>query len=303
MKNILPQNLLLLFVLVLFTESCSKETSNRPLIVQLQSNPKANNATLPKPDHVVIVIEENHAYQQIVGSDSAPYINYLINEPYTVTFPNSYAITHPSQPNYLCLYSGWNQNVTTDSIPANIPFTTANLGRQLIDAGKSFATYSQNLPYIGYNGDSYGYYARRHNSAANWMGTGTNQIPSTTNLPFTSFPSDFTQLPTVSLVIPNLNCDMHDGSIKNGDTWLANNLNKYVQWARTHNGLFILTFDEDNTRHNNNILTLFYGPIVRSGRDSIIINHYNVLRTIESIYGLPYAGNAANVKTISNCWK
>src|SRR4051794_17718313 len=303
MKNKSPQTLLLLFVFVCFIEGCSKENNKIPLVVRQQSIPQLNNATLPKPDHIVIVIEENHAYEQIVGTDSAPYINYLINEPYTVTFPNSYGITHPSQPNYLDLYSGSNQNVITDSISANVPFTTPNLGRQLIDASKSFGTYSQSLPYIGYSGNNYGSYARKHNPAANWIGTRTNEVPSTTDLPFTSFPSDFTQLPTVSLVIPNLNCDMHDGSIKNGDTWLANNLNKYVQWARTHNGLFILTFDEDNTRHNNNILTLFYGPIVRSGRDSIIINHYNVLRTIESIYGLPYAGNAANVKTISNCWK
>ncbi len=135
------------------------------------------------------------------------------------------------------------------------------------------------------------------------MGTGTNQIPTTTNQPFTAFPTDFTKLPTVSFVIPNLNRDMHDGSISQGDTWLRNNMDKYIQWAKTHNSLFILTFDEDDGKHNNNIPTIFSGSIVKGGKDTTQINHYNVLRTIEDMYGLPHAGNAAFVTTITNCWK
>src|SRR6266536_5167844 len=115
----------------------------------------------------------------------------------------------------------------------------------------------------------------------------------------------FTKLPTARFVIPNLNRDMHDGTIREGDTWLKNNLNRYIQWAKMHNSLFILTFDEsDLLNHNNNhIFTIFCGQMIKRGIDTTQINHYNVLRTIEDIYGLPYAGNAANVKTITHCWK
>ena len=51
----------------------------------------------------------------------------------------------------------------------------------------------------------------------------------------TSFPTDFTNLPTVSIVDPNLNDDMHDGTIAQGDTWLQQHIDSYVQFAQTHN--------------------------------------------------------------------
>ena len=33
----------------------------------------AHAASLPTPDHVVVVVMENHGYSQVVGSSSAPY--------------------------------------------------------------------------------------------------------------------------------------------------------------------------------------------------------------------------------------
>jgi len=135
------------------------------------------------------------------------------------------------------------------------------------------------------------------------MGSGVNQIPPTTNQPFTAFPADYTKLPTVSFVIPDLDNDMHDGTISMGDSWLKNNLDKYIQWAKTHNSLFVLTFDEDDKKDNNHIVTIFCGSMVKGSPYSGIINHYNILRTIENMYGLPYSGNAANVTTITDWWR
>jgi hypothetical protein len=266
----------------------------------------SSQASVPTPDHVVVVIFENHAYQQIIGSSAAPKINALANDPYAALFTQSHGIEHPSQCNYLDLYAGANQGVTTDYVPPG-PFTTDNLGRQLMNAGKSFKTYSEDLPSVGYNGDYYGNYARKHNPAANWVGTGTNQIPSTVNQPFTAFPtSDFASLPTVSFVVPNQNNDMHNGSdparITTGDTWFYNKLNGYAQWAKTHNSLLILTFDEDNDVSGNRIATIFMGQMVQHGQYAETINHYNVLRTIEDMYGLPYAGHAASAVPVTDCW-
>ncbi|TKK65961.1 acid phosphatase [Ilyomonas limi] len=292
-----------LFALMFFIMACNKESESPT--ASLPSDALQANATktLPKPDHIVIVVEENHAYSQIIGSLNAPYINALANDPFAANFKRSHAVTHPSQPNYLDLYSGSNQGVTDDNNPANDPFTTANLGRQLIDARHTYATYSDGLPSIGYNGDSYNAYRRKHNPAANWMGTGVNQIPAATNQPFTAFPADYSTLPTVSLVIPDQNNDMHDGTINRGDSWLRNNMDGYIQWAKTHNSLFILTFDEDDKNHSNHIVTIFCGSMVKRGQYITKINHYNVLRTIENMYGLSYAGNAANATTITSCWK
>jgi acid phosphatase len=293
----------LIFLMIIAFENCNKQENVQPSSLQNQSASDLTSFTLPKPDHIVIVFEENHSFKQIIGSVQAPYINSLANDSMSVLFTESYAVTHPSQPNYICFYSGADQGVLNDNRPTNIPFITPNLGYQLIAAGYSFATYSQDLPYMGFDGDTNRAYVRRHNPAVNWIGTGINQIPRSVNMPFSKFPTDYTQLPTVSLVIPDVANDMHDDSINKGDKWLQINMKPYVKWARTHNSLFILTFDEDNRKDSNHIATIFCGPMIRSGSDIIPINHYRVLRTIEEMYGLPYTGNAANVKTIYNCFR
>ena len=108
------------------------------------------------------------------------------------------------------------------------------------------------------------------------------------------FPSDFSTLPTVSIVVPNLDDDMHDGTIRQGDTWLQSNIDGYLQWAQSNNSLLIVTWDEDDGSGNNRVATLFLGPMVNPGQYSETINHFNVLRTIEDTYGLSYAGQSAN---------
>src|SRR4051794_7892969 len=180
---------------------------------------------LPMPDHVVVVIEENHSYGEIVGSGQAPYINSL--RAAGANFTQSYAITHPSEPNYLALFSGSTQGVTDDSCPHT--FGTANLGSELIMNSLSFTGYSESMPYDGYTGCSSGPYARKHNP---WVDF--SNVPASSNLTLAAFPSDYSQLPTVSFVVPNLDNDMHDGTVAEGDTWLRNHFDGYAQWARTH---------------------------------------------------------------------
>src|SRR5262245_24504439 len=93
--------------------------------------PRVLLAAVPRYDHVVIVIEENHAQPQIIGSSSAPYMNSLAQQ--GANFTNSYAITHPSQPNYLALFAGSTLGITDDSTPHT--FSSDNLGSQLLAAG------------------------------------------------------------------------------------------------------------------------------------------------------------------------
>lgn len=265
-----------------------------------ESNPLAHSGYrapgangVPRPDHVVIVIEENHSYSEIIGSSAAPYINSLAAQ--GALFTQSHATTHPSQPNYLHLFSGSNQGVTDDSCPHS--FSTANLGQYLLDASLTFAGYSEDLPSVGSPVCTSGAYARKH---APWVNF-TN-IPTTTNLPFSYFPSDYTTLPIVSFVIPNLNNDMHDGTIQQGDTWLQQHLNGYVQWAMTHNSVLIMTFDEDDSSQGNRIATIFVGQMVVPGQYSESINHFNLLRTLEDMYNLPYAGVSGNYQPITDVW-
>lgn len=262
-------------------------------------------AGLPRPDHIVIVLEENKGDTQIVGSAAAPYITSLANG--GAYFSKSYAIEHPSQPNYLDLFAGGNQGVTDDNLPANLPFSSPNLAANLRAKGFTFADYSESLPNSGLTTDSSigGGYRRKHNPVVNWQNDASptaNQVPSSMNRDLSAFPTDFTQLPTVSFVIPTQNNDMHDGSIATGDAWLKAKMDAYAQWAKTHNSLLIVTFDEDDNSLGNRISTIFYGQPAKTGVYSGFIDHYSVLRTLEDIYGTAYAGASATSAPIIDCW-
>src|SRR5215468_10247030 len=116
---------------------------------------------VPRYDHVVLVMEENHSFNEVIGSASAPYINNTLAASGAL-FTNSFAIEHPSEPNYLDLFSGSNQGVTDDSFHPSA-FTTANLGQELINAGLTFGGYSEDLPSVGYTGYTYNNYDGNHN--------------------------------------------------------------------------------------------------------------------------------------------
>jgi hypothetical protein len=249
---------------------------------------------VPRPDHVLVVIDENHAQGEIVGSANAPYITGLSKA--GANFTNSHAISHPSQPNYLALFSGSTQGVTSDTCPKKA-FTTPDLGGQALTAGIGFAGYSESLPSVGSTVCTSGNYARKHNP---WVDF--SDVPSSANLRFTDFPTDYSKLPAVSFVVPNLQNDMHDGSIQQGDAWLKQHLDGYIQWAKTHNSLFVLTFDEDDYTTANLIPTVITGAGVKAGNYGENISHYSVLRTIEDAYGLPHAGAAASATPITDIW-
>jgi hypothetical protein len=270
----------------------------------------AQAASVPTPTKVVIVIEENHSFSQIIGPVgsaqdlAAPTINSLARNGALMT--NSYGVTHPSQPNYLALFSGSTQGVTNDSVHPR--FTGANLGTELMATGYSFAGYSQGLPSNGSDVAASGAYMRKHNPMTQFTNlapggdnSSVNRIFNSANFP-TAVGTDFSFLPTVSLVVPDQNNDMHDGSITTGDTWLKNNLGAYQQWAKTHNSLLVVTWDEDNGSSGNRIATIFSGPMVQAGNYAETINHYNVLRTIEDMFGTTHAGAAGTAIPISDIW-
>ena len=130
-----------------------------------------------------------------------------------------------------------------------------------------------------------------------------SNVPSSANMPLSSFPTNFSSLPTVSFVIPNLQNDMHDGSVEQADKWLNNHIDNYVKWANTYNSLLVVTWDEDNGSSANQIPTIFVGPMVKVGKYNVQVNHYSVLRTLEAMYGLPYANQSAHVTPITNVWR
>ncbi|WP_055489727.1 alkaline phosphatase family protein [Streptomyces sp. TP-A0356] len=253
--------------------------------------------SVPAPDHVVVVVFENHAYSQVIGSSSAPYINSLKSGGANLT--QSYAETHPSQPNYFALFSGSTQGITDDSCYTPGFSSAPNLASELIAAGRTWASYNESLPSQGSTTCSSGNYARKHNP---WFGF--SNVPTSTAKTFAQFPTDYSTLPQLSFVVPNLCSDMHDCSVSTGDTWLKNNLGAYATWAKTHNSLLVVTFDEDNRLSGNRIPTVLYGqPVTAGSSSSTTYNHYDLLRTLEDTQGLStHAGNAASAQDITGIW-
>jgi phosphatidylinositol-3-phosphatase len=258
------------------------------------------------PYRVVVVIEENHGYDQIVGNQNAPFINLLANE--GALFTNAHGVRHPSQPNYLALFSGSTQGVTDDSPVHGTPLKTPNLAAALIGHGYTFTGFSESQPGVGSTVQSAnGLYLRKHNPWSNWQSSNPapNQLSASVNETFASFPSDFERLPTVAFVVPNINNDEHGNEtisdqqlIRMSDDWLEKHLGLYVQWAKSHNSLLIVTWDEDNYTPANHIPTILVGSNVKSGKYDQRIDHYNVLRMIEDFYGLPHIGASGTAAPI-----
>ncbi|WAH39337.1 alkaline phosphatase family protein [Alicyclobacillus dauci] len=252
------------------------------------------------PAHVVIVVEENHSYSEIAGNPNAPFINSLMHR--GANFTSYHGVQHPSQPNYLDLFSGANQGVTNDSCPHT--FSAPNLASELFKKHLTFAGYAEDLPSTGYVGCTSGgvfgvgtNYARKH---CPWVDF--SNVPATSSKPFTSFPKDYNTLPTISIVIPNLQNDMHSGSVQAADNWLRRNIRPYTEWAKAHNSLLIVTWDEDDQSADNVIPTLYVGPMVKTGTYRQSLNHFNTLRTIEDLYGLSHLGKSRTELPISYIW-
>jgi hypothetical protein len=256
-------------------------------------HPHATTGAVPRPDHIVVVVMENKASPAIVGSRDAPYLTSLGRT--GALFPNTYAERHPSEPNYLALFSGSTQGLTDDSCPHR--YSSPNLGSELLAAGLSFAGYAEGLPRAGGTTCKAGRYARKH---APWVNF-TN-LPATVGLRYADFPHDYGALPTVAFVVPDLCHDMHDCSVASGDAWLRSNLDGYLEWARTHNSVLIVTFDEDDRTAGNRIVTVFAGALIKPGTYREAIDHYSVLRTIEDAYHLPLAGSSVDRSPITGVW-
>jgi len=238
----------------------------------------AASSRVPEPEHIIVVVLENHSFNEIFGAGEAPFLDYLAT--HGAEFTKSFAVAHPSQPNYFALFSGSTQGAKDDR-PYSL--TAPTLAGSLHAVGKSFVGYVERGS------------PRKHNPWESFAESDDVEQD------MSRFPSDLAQLPTVSFVIPNLDHDMHDGSIAEGDAWLRQHLGHYADWCNGHNSLLIVTFDEPH-REGARIPTVFFGAAVRPGVYAEQIDHYSVLRTIEAMYGLSLLGDRTHTTPIADVW-
>lgn len=249
---------------------------------------------LPGPvDHVFLVIYENHAYDQIVGSSSAPYINGLIRQGALAT--NYHAVAHPSLPNYIALFGGSTFGITSDCDPTvkGCHFASPSLPDRIEAAGLTWRGYFDHMPKACGTQDA-GNYRVHHDPFLYFDPIARNQERCARHVqPFDSLYADLASpasTPNLAVIVPGNDHNMHDGSVLAGDTWLKAALTPIFAspaWAEGRS-LVVLTFDEDDGSTDNRVVTLFVGPPARSGyRSSVPYTHYSLLRTLEGWLGVP----------------
>jgi acid phosphatase len=262
---------------------------------------QARPAHTDQPSHLIVVVEENHAFEQIIGSKAAPFLNHLAAHGTLLT--DYHAITHPSLPNHVTLLSGRTGRIRSDCVHCTISGPT--LIDQLEARHISWAAYLQGLP--------------RPCSAVARSGAYTEAVdpfmhaarvrdhPSRCDrvLPFQRFHADLAagRLPTVVFLMPDLRHEMHSGSKRVADACLrrlVGELHASPVWRQDTR--LVVTFDESN-RHDmrsccdglgagGRVATIVAGPRIPKGRDATPYTHYSLLRSAETAFGLPFLGHA-----------
>jgi phospholipase C len=247
---------------------------------------------------------ENHSYNSVIGASDAPYINSLAGNCGLAT--NYHNVTHPSLPNYMSATSGLElaslERFTGDCDPTGACTTNTE---SIFAQGESWKAYEESMPSNCDRSDA-GNYAVRHNPPTYYTtlnGCATNDVP------YDQLAKDLAgnNLPAFSFITPNLINDMHNGTVADGDTWLAHNLPTLLDSPeyRDDSTAIFLTWDEGEGGNSNNcannttdvgchVAALAISPSTPAGtRSAELFNHYSLLATAEEILGLPRLGQAA----------
>ena len=267
---------------------------------------------------VWIVLMENHNWSQIKGSSSAPYINntLLPMASHAEQYFNPPGI-HPSLPNYLWLEAGTNFGITDDKNPSSHKLTTTqHLVTLLQNKAISWKSYQESISGTTCPLTSSGEYAPKHDPFVYFTDVTNNLNPNSAECinhirPFTEFASDLANnnVAQYNFITPNLCDDMHDScsptnnAIKQGDTWLSQNIpNILNSTAYKNGGAIFITWDEAASG-DGPIGMIVLSPFGKGNgfQNSIHYTHGSTLRTMEEIFGVtPLLGDAANETDLSN---
>jgi acid phosphatase len=247
---------------------------------------------------VIVVVEENHGYSSVIGNSAMPYLNSLASQYGLAT--QYYADTHPSIGNYFMMTTG--QEVTNDDTFTST-VSVDNIVRHLLNAGKTWKSYAESLPSVGYTGGNTSLYVRRHNPLSYFSDVVNSSVQSMNLVPFTQFATDLSnnQLPDFSFVVPNVMDDAHDGTLVQADAWLQTNIAPLINSASFQkNGLLLIVFDEaattDTTNGGGHVAMVAVGPLVKQGQSAVLYQHENLLKTVTTYLGID--GNLSKAGTV-----
>jgi hypothetical protein len=270
-------------------------------LTKLEPIPPGSSVAVRPMSHVFLIVLENKSEGDVIGSADARYLNKLIAG---YGLAGDYqGIAHPSQPNYLALFSGSIQDVYDDN---DHDVLAPNIADQLDSARKTWRVYAENLPLGGcFTGDTSsrgpdgaGVYARKHNPAISFLSISTSPARCANIQPLSAFDpgaADFT------MIVPNMCHIMHDCSVATGDAWVRDFVPRILDSpAWRQGGVLFITFDEGAEHSKRNELpTIVVAPDVAAGTSSgVAHNHYSLLRTVQAGLGLPCLAESCSANTM-----
>ena len=312
---------LLLLAIAASALGCGRDTA-LPEVRQMAASIKGNHHF----DHFIMIVLEN---EDAIDVLRVPYMDSLAKR--GVLFDNFYAVAHPSYPNYLAMIAG--RTFIGDSEharPDPIAYKRPDLGNAqlLIDAPTlvdgleaqhtSWNAFAEDYPVE----DQYpkqcdftarsGLYVRKH-------------------FPFLSFKQFHDQpelcshirnlkwfradsLAGYTFIAPNLANDGHDTPLPVAVKWLKGFLDPLLtNSAVMDSTLIVVTFDEAagtkresafGTKKPNVIYTVLLGNMVVPGtRSNVPYNHFSLLRTIETNFGLSPSLAPKGTQSIEGVWR
>ena len=272
-----------------------------------KTDPPPGTGQIPVVAHVFVLVEENHAYESVIGNASMPFTNSLAQRSGLAT--QYFANRHNSLPNYFMLTLG--ALVTTNDLFTGT-VSSDNVVRALTAAGKSWKIYAESLPSTGYVGPSVVPYSKDHNPFA-YISDVLNSSSQTANIvPFTQLATDFQNgsLPDYAMIVPNAANDGHDcpneaspctdtDKLANVDQWIQNKAGTLINSLASQNSVLIYTWDESNVNDVSNggghVATIIVGEKVRAGfQSTTMYQHQSTLKLTMQLLGLTdFPGAAA----------
>jgi acid phosphatase len=274
--------------------------------LQLACGGKSNTITVQTPipsgqptfSHVVLLVEENHSYSQVIGNASMPYLNGLAAKYGLAT--QYFANAHPSIPNYFVLTTG-----LPETFDDNFSGTVSddNVVRVLVNAGKTWKAYVESIPSPGYLGTNAGVYLRRHDPFSYLSDVQNSSAQAANLVPFTQFATDLANdaLPQFSFITPNAMDDAHNGTLAQADAWLQTNIEPLIgNSAFQSSGLLIITFDEaaqsDINHGGGQVATIIISSAAKQGFQSkTFYQHQSLLRLVLAASGADSFPGASGV--------
>ncbi|MGE5113852.1 MAG: alkaline phosphatase family protein [Acidobacteriaceae bacterium] len=306
---IFPKTALLpwILLLTLLGPACGGSPSSSSSSSGASSSTSAG--SVPRFSHVVLVVEENTSYQDVIGSSAMPYLNSLAKKYALAT--NYFADTHPSIGNYFMITTG-EIATTNDSFSGTV--SADNLVRQFMKDGKSWKSYAESIPSTGYlGGDSYPF-LKRHVPFSYFSDVNNSTSLADNIVPFSSFTSDLSagKLPNFSFITPDAEHDAHDcpggGSacplsdkLAAADHWLKTNIAQLISSSTFSDTLLIITFDEgdgsDSAHGGGHVATVIISPKAKAGyQGSGLYQHESLERLVGDalrLSAVPGAGSSA----------